>query len=243
MLLPQNLNEYVSDYAYYLARNDKLVLSKDQTFKIIQGTPSVVPLLPTEPDGSLVLANLYHDPLTAYVPGEAPAGTNANLSIEKVLHKNWIKSDITDLQTRVNNLEYYSSLSLLEQNAQSLQVPDVNGLNRFKNGILVDDFSSYLTADTKNPDYAAKINTTKKRLSPLQLVDNFQLQNPIVLNSLGTIKQTGSFAVSSVSGTSTNIFTLPLPVAKLSYRPAGDGATPMLYRASRCRLLSALLLS
>jgi hypothetical protein len=215
ILLPQNLNEYVSDYAYYLGRNDKLVLTKDQAFKIVQGTPSVVPLLPSEPDSSLVLANLYHDPFTAYVPGEAPPGINANLSIEKVLHKNWIKRDITNLQTRVNNLEYYSSLSLLEQNAQSLQVPDVNGLNRFKNGILVDDFSSYLTADTKNVDYAAKINTTKKRLSPLQIVDNFQLQNPIVLNSLGTLKQTNSFAVSSVSGTSTNIFTLPYTTANV----------------------------
>jgi len=209
ILLPQNLNEYVSDYSYYLGRKDKLVLSKDKTFKFIEGTPSITPILPTEPDGSLVLADIILDPYTAYIPGEAPGGSQANLSINKVLHKNWIKSDITDLQTRVNNLEYYTSLSLLEQNAQSLQVPDVNGLNRFKNGILVDDFSSFSAADTANPDYAANINVRKKQLSPITLVDNFQLQNPIVLKSLGTIKQTNNFAVSSINGTHTNIFTLP----------------------------------
>ena len=209
ILIPTNLSEYFSDYSYYLGRKDKLVLTKDRAFKIIKGTPSTEPIYPTEPDGSLVLANMDHDPYTAYIPGETPSQTRSNLSIQKVSHKNWIKQDITDLQTRINNLEYYSSLSLLESNAQSLQVPDVNGLNRFKNGILVDDFSSYSTADTTNPDYAAKINVRKKNLSALTLVDNYQLQNPTVLNSLGTIKSTNTFAVSSLSGTNTNLFTLP----------------------------------
>jgi hypothetical protein len=209
IMLPQNLNEYVSDYSYYLGRKDKLVLTKDRSFKIISGTPSVTPVYPTEPDGSLVLAKLDHNPYTAFIPGEISGQINSDLSIEKVLHKNWVKRDITDLQSRVNNLEYYSSLSLLESNAQSLQVPDVNGLNRFKNGILVDDFSSYSTADTENADYAAKINVRTKQLTPLTLVDNFQLQNPTVLNSLGTLKKTNNFAISSISGTNTNVFTLP----------------------------------
>ena len=209
IMIPQNLNEYVSDYNYYLGRKDKLVLTKDRSFKIIKGTPSTTPIYPTEPDGSLVIANMVLDPYTAYIPSEVPRESNSNLSIEKILHKNWIKQDITDLQTRVNNLEYYSSLSLLESNAQSLQVPDVNGLNRFKNGILVDDFSSYSTADTYNADFAAKVNVRKKQLTPLTLVDNFQLQNPTVLNSLGTLKATNTYVVASVSGTNTNIFTLP----------------------------------
>ena len=209
IMIPQNLNEYVSDYNYYLGRRDKLVLTKDRSFKIVKGTPSTSPIYPTEPDGSLVIANMDLDPYTAYIPSEVPKEKKANLSIEKILHKNWIKQDITDLQTRVNNLEYYSSLSLLESNAQSLQVPDVNGLNRFKNGILVDDFSSYSTADTYNADFAAKVNVRKKQLTPLTLVDNFQLQNPTVLNSLGTLKETNTYAVASVSGTNTNIFTLP----------------------------------
>ncbi len=219
ILIPQNLSEYVSDYAYYLGRKDKLVLTKDRDFKFIQGTPSVTPIFPTEPDGSLVLANLYYDPYTAYIPGEAPAGVTPNLSIEKVIHKNWIKKDITDLQSRVNNLEYYTALSLLETNAQSLQIPDTNGLNRFKNGILVDDFSSYATADTSNPDYVAKIDIVKKRMTALSVVENFQLQNPIVLTSLGTLRQFNNLAVASLNGTYTNIFTLPYTTANVVVQP------------------------
>ena len=224
VLIPQDITNFTSNYSYYLGRKDKLVLTKDNSFNIIEGTPSLNPIYPTEPSGSLVLANITHDPYTAYVPGEGPVGSTPNLSINKVAHQRWIKSDITDLQTRVNNLEYYTSLSLLEQNAQSLQVPDVNGLNRFKNGILVDDFSSFATADTQNPDFAAKIDVRNQQLAPLQLVNNFQLQNPIVLASAGTVTNTNTFAINNINGTSTNIFTLPYTTANLAVQQLASSA-------------------
>ncbi|CAB4132917.1 Domain of unknown function DUF4815 [uncultured Caudovirales phage] len=227
VLIPQDVSNFTSNYSYYLGRKDKLVLTKDNSFNIIQGTPAITPLFPTEPNGSLVLANITHDPYTSFVPGEGPTGTPINLSINKVAHQRWIKSDITDLQTRVNNLEYYTSLSLLEQNAQSLQVPDVNGLNRFKNGILVDDFSSFATADTQNPDYAAKIDVRNQQLAPLQLVNNFQLQNPVVLSSLGTLNKTNTYAIRSIQGTNTNIFTLPFTTANLALQPLASSAVSL----------------
>jgi hypothetical protein len=61
--------------------------------------------------------------------------------------------DISNMENRVNSIEYYTALNALKKNAQSLQIPDVNGLNRFKNGILVDDFSSFATADTNNLNF------------------------------------------------------------------------------------------
>jgi len=219
ILIPNDLSNFTGFYQYYLGRKDKLVLTKDNSFNIIQGTPSVNPLLPNEPSGSLVLAKLTHDPYTAYVPGEAPAGITSNLSINKVIHKRWAKEDITDLATRVNNLEYYTSLSILEQKASSLQVPDANGLNRFKNGILVDDFSSFGTADTNNPDFAANINVRKNQMTALQLVDNFQLQNPVVLASLGTVANTNSYRISGINGAQTNLFTLPYTTENVAYQP------------------------
>ena len=219
ILIPNDLSNFTGFYQYYLGRKDKLVLTKDNSFNIIQGTPSVNPLLPNEPSGSLVLANLSHDPYTAYVPGEAPAGITSNLSVNKIIHKRWAKEDITDLETRVNNLEYYTSLSILEQKASSLQIPDANGLNRFKNGILVDDFSSFGTADTNNPDFAANINVRKNQLTALQLVDNFQLQNPVVLASLGTVANTNSYRISGINGAQTNLFTLPYTTENVAYQP------------------------
>ena len=219
VLIPQNLSNFTSNYFYYLGRKDKLVLTKDRSLQVIQGTPSTSPILPVEPSGSLVIANIVHDPYTAYVPGENIGGTKSNLSIEKVVHKRWAKADITDLESRVNNLEYYTALSILEQNAQSLQIPDSTGLNRFKNGILVDDFSSFATADTTNPDFLANINVRQNQLSAIQIVDNFQLQNPVVLASLGTLANTNAYTINSVNGTQTNIYTLPYTTANAVVQP------------------------
>jgi len=219
VLIPQNLSNFQSNYGYYLGRNDLLVLTKDQTFQIVNGNPSSTPQLPAQPAGTLLLANLYHDPYTAYVPGEGPAGLTPNLSVKKVLHKRWAKSDITDLETRINNLEYYTSLSVMESTAASTQVVNSNGVARPNYGILVDDFSGYATADSGNADYAAKINIRQNQMGPVQVVNNFQLQNPAVLNSLGTLNNTNTYAINSIQGTQTNIFTLPYTAANVITQP------------------------
>ena len=219
VLIPNNLSDFIGDYSYYLARKDKLVLTKDKKFLIVNGSPAIVPTFPVEPDGALVLAELNHDPYTAYIPGENPKGISPNLSINKIVNKRWTMADITDLETRVNNLEYYTSLNLLEQKAQSLQVSDVNGLNRFKNGILVDDFSTYGVADTYNDDFSANINVRKNQLSPLNNVKNYQLQNPIVLNTLGTVNSVNNYQINRINNSQTNIFTLPYTTTNIISQP------------------------
>ena len=224
MLVPNDLSNFVSDYSYYLGRKDKLVLTKDKNFQIVKGSSAINPVFPVEPDGALVLAELIHDPYTAYVPGENAQGQKSNLSVNKIQNKRWTMTDITDLETRVDNIEYYTALNLLEQSATSLQVPDVNGLNRFKNGILVDDFSDYSTADTSNPDFIASINIRKQQLTPLTSVENFQLQNPVVLNSLGTVTATNNYNISSINGKQTNIFTLPYTKSAIITQPLASNA-------------------
>ena len=221
--IPRNGSYFNNSYNFYLGRKDKLVLTKDNSFKIIEGVPSINPKLPTEPTGSLVLANLTLDPYTAIVGNQTVNG-QSNLSIQKVVHKRWAKSDITDLETRINNLEYYSALSQLEATAAATQVSDSNGISRPNYGILVDSFTSFATADTYNPDFAANINIRTNRLAPAALVDNFQLQNPTVLASLGTLANTYDFAISSILGTGTNIFTLPYTTANLIVQPLASSA-------------------
>ena len=216
-LIPQNDTSVTNTYSYYLGRKDILVLTKDSQFTVIQGTPSLSPLAPNQPNGSLLLANLTLDPYTAYVPGEVPDGVQSNLSINKVSHKRWAKSDITDLQTQVNNLEYYTALSQLESSAASQQVTNNFGVTRPNFGILVDDFNSFGTADTSNPNYAANINIRNNRMGPVQTITNFQLQNPVVLDSLGSLANnvTNTYAINNINGTATNIFTLPYTTANL----------------------------
>jgi hypothetical protein len=218
VFIPTDLSTYATDYNYYLGRKDKLILTKDRSFNIIEGTPSTTPLFPAEPDGSLVVAKLTHNPYTGYIPTEVPAGTSADLSIEKVKHKRYTMHDISGLENRINNIEYYTSLSLLEQNAQSLQIPDAYGINRFKNGILVDDFSGYGTADTSSDDYNTTINRREKNMTASQTVNNYPLQSVAKVFNGGVLSSSAlsSLGYSINSDGNVNYFTLPYTTANVA---------------------------
>ena len=57
-------------------------------------------------------------------------------------YKRYQMRDINRLEKRIENLEFYTSLSLLENETLNMQITDADGLNRFKSGFFVDDFSS-----------------------------------------------------------------------------------------------------
>ena len=215
VFLPVESTTLVTDYSFYLGRKDKLVLSKDRSFQIIEGTPDINPIYPSQPDGSLVIANLSHDPYTGYIPTEAPNGYISNLSIEKVKHKRYTMQDIAGLENRINNVEYYASLSLLEQKAQSLQITDAYGLNRFKNGILVDDFSSYAAADTYSNDYSATINRRERKMTATQAVKNFALKDSTLAYNMGLQSDATASGLGYAikSDGYVNYFTLPYTTA------------------------------
>jgi len=217
-LLPVDTEDFITDYTHYLARKDILVLTKDNSFKLLTGKPANEPEYPLQPDGSLLLAQLSLDPYTAFLPGENTQKI-PNLSMIKVQHRRWRMQDISGLQSRISNIEYYTSLSLLEKQASDLQVPDANGLNRFKNGILVDNFSGFSTAFTNNDSYNAKIN---RRLTTMTAPDwqlNIPLVSKDVLNSLGNLstesQTNSSYKYHSKTGGATSIFTLPYTTANL----------------------------
>ena len=58
-------------------------------------------------------------------------------------------SDIDKIEMRVKDLEYYTSLNILESATLNQFVPDINGLNRFKSGVFVDNFSDLEGQDTQ----------------------------------------------------------------------------------------------
>ena len=74
-------------------------------------------------------------------------------------------SDIKKLDTRIKNLEYYTTLSLLETNTANFFVPDQDGANRFKSGFFVDNFTGFQPQEDK-----LKINNSidrkRKELRP-----------------------------------------------------------------------------
>ena len=66
--------------------------------------------------------------------------------------------DIGKLEGRIENLEYYTQLSLLEHQAQNLQIQDADGFDRFKNGFIVDNFTGHNIGDVGNVNYKGAID-------------------------------------------------------------------------------------
>ena len=68
-------------------------------------------------------------------------------------NRRYTMRDIGKLERRIENVEYYTQLSLLETAAENLQIQDAEGFDRFKNGFIVDNFTGHDVGDTTSDDY------------------------------------------------------------------------------------------
>ena len=135
-------------YDYYLPRRDRLVINDDGLIRIKQGFPSDDPILPTEELNEMTLYNMF-------VP--AYTRNHKNINVRHVKNKRFTMQDIRGIQNRLENLEYYTALNLLEKTTADMQVLDTQGLLRYKNGILVDPFVDHGIGDVVDEAYYCSI--------------------------------------------------------------------------------------
>jgi hypothetical protein len=154
------------DYAYYLPRIDKLVLTRERDFEVIKGKPRRNPQEPKEGEDDMLLYTLTIPPYT-FSPKD----------IEIKFHENrrYTMRDIGQIDRRVKNLEYYATLSLLEKQATDKPVFDNRGLERTKYGIVVDSFGGHAVGDVRNPDYRIAIDKNAGEMRPSHHTRNIDL--------------------------------------------------------------------
>jgi len=134
----------VLDYNFYTGRIDRLFLNQDNTFTIAKGVSSQRPVLPEAINGSFELATITYAPYVYNV--------DTDITIEFKANKRYTMLDIGKLENRIAGLEYYTSLSLLEAKTSSLVIKDPDtGLDKFKSGFVVDNFSTFDVADKTLP--------------------------------------------------------------------------------------------
>lgn len=210
----------IFDYSFYLPRTDKLTLDTEGYFSIVYGNSSINPSTPEISEEVLDVATINS---SAYV-----YDINSDITITLSDNRRYTMSDIRDIEKRVENLEYYTSLSLLELSTESLSVTDSEGFDRFKSGFFVDNFSSYSTSDTNNLLFRSEISnntlTCEKNTSTVSLklyntVNTKETSNSITLDyvEVDYIKQ--SFASRIVN---VNPFNIATWSGKLELNPSSD---------------------
>ena len=167
------------DYSFYLPRLDKVYLNKNGTFQLVTGIPAETPEWPNAVDGALEVASIS---LPAYLY------EINDVDISLANYKRYQMRDINRLEKRIESLEFYTSLSLLEKDTLNMQITDTDGLNRFKSGFFVDDFS---TTDNQLKKTIVKNSIDYKngelRPSPYTTELDLKLDG----NSFNGIRQTG----------------------------------------------------
>ena len=118
--------------SYYLPRIDKVVFTTQGNIAVIKGSSSENPTAPNIGSDTMELATIA---LPAYLFNPSDA------TITLVDNRRYTMRDIGKLEDRVENLESLTSLSLLELDTRTFQVRDADGLDRFKSGFFVDDFT------------------------------------------------------------------------------------------------------
>jgi len=157
------------DYEYYLPRIDRLFLDSEGNIKAIKGVASDNPTAPSPPSMGMPLAVIKVPPfpsLTSFVANRAGKPAYAVKLIRDNVNKGYTMRDISRLDRRISQLEYYTVLNALETETKDKEILDEAGLNRFKNGIVSDNFENLRFSEVTSPEFSAAIDPAYKEITP-----------------------------------------------------------------------------
>jgi hypothetical protein len=224
--IPKYGSDLIMDFSYYLPRIDKIALNRNKYFEVIKGIPSINPVEPKD----------KQDTMNLYILGEQPYVANtSDIKVTAINNRRYTMKDISVLDKRINNLEYYTSLSLLEQDAinQNDATASVSlNLQRFKNGIIVDSFKGHSVGDVTAVDYKASIDVRNNELHPTFNITsrmlNFDSSNSTNFVQNGpfiTVPSTSSIFVNQILASKSlniNPFNLVNYIGKITLNPTTD---------------------
>jgi len=216
-------NTVISSFiTFYMPRIDTVTVNSKNEFNIINGVSSLTPVEPLAPKNSMVLYTL-----------SVPAYTKDVSDIVKsyIDNRRYTMRDIGSIEKRISSIEYYTSLSLLERSAADKSIFDEAG-ERFKNGILVDNFIGHGVGNVFDPNYKCSIDRENGILRPRYNTNNLDLaivnsanSNCTVHDSIITLNYEEVELVSHLKATA-NISVHPHIYAKISgsirLSPAAD---------------------
>jgi len=159
-------SDITNDLEYYLSKRGRVYLSSEGEFKVVLGASAIEPGFGEQMKDAIHLYDVF-----------LPAFTfqTSDIQINTVDNRRYTMRDIGGLHKRIESMEYYTQLSLLESNAQSLQIQDADGFDRFKNGFFVDNFTGHNIGDVTDEDYSVSMDMAAGELRPSHHMDNTNL--------------------------------------------------------------------
>jgi len=148
--IPKINSDFRCDFDWYLPRVDKVYVLPNGQFQIVKGKSAEEPQEPDDLADGMLLGTLYHKPY-----GFNPEDDTV---IKRSDNKRYTMRDIGSIERRLDQVEYYTSLNMLESDTFNTQILDASGKNRFKNGFLVDDFSDHSKSAVDDEDFNASID-------------------------------------------------------------------------------------
>jgi hypothetical protein len=155
-------------YSYYLPRIDRVYLTPSGNFEISRGVPADNPKVPEIKANCLDIATIHIPPYVF---------NTKSVVVDMAEHKRYTMKDISELENRIERVERFTTLTSLENKTENFKIKDAEtGLDRFKCGFFVDNFSTTTYQETNNPLFRSCIDTVSSTLRPPHRSTKLDLQ-------------------------------------------------------------------
>jgi len=159
------------DATFFLERWDRVIIDKNGAISYKYGVPGIQ-RFPEVPVDSMSLATIRMQPFTA---------TAKSVFYTKDDNRRYTMRDIGKLERRIENLEYYSTLSLKELDTKNMKIIDAaTGLDRFKSGLFVTDFRDFNVFNPFSTGFEATLYPEANKLIPKE----YSISVDLVFNSV-----------------------------------------------------------
>lgn len=183
---------FTTNVFYYVPRIDKVYVDKNGKFGILKGIPANDPSPPNDPKDGMVLYQLFIPAYTSSASAVIPTFID---------NKRFTMRDIGRIEKRIDNIEYYTALSMLEKETASRQVVDSAGNTQYKNGFIVDSFYGHSIGAVSNPDYACAIDRTVGVLRAPFSENNVRLAYRSAHTDTANVTRTGALLTLAIDST------------------------------------------
>ena len=225
---------------FFGARFDKIILgdrssvtgANTGTMQIVSGSTNKTPAtMPKVSDKDLTL-------FTLAIPSYTKQASDVDITRDHT--RRYTMTDINKLEKRIQRLERISTLNQIESQTAGLKVVDENGIEFFKNGILVDTFEGLASSDTGVPgapniQFNASVGNGMLRppveqdnidlvISPTDSSDYFAKNNVLMLPFTTTQLNPGLLQIQATQGGAENInpFQIQAFYGTMSLTPSSD---------------------